>query len=75
MSLIDLPTLILTQVATRTRLADTRALMQRVQAAAEQAWEREVNSGAGLGAAESGEEIGWRTEAGENDRGDEGVWG
>lgn len=75
MSLIDLPTLILTQVSTRTRLADTRALMQRVQAAAEQAWEREVNSGAGLGTVEPGEESWWRVEAGETDRGDEGVWG
>lgn len=42
MELIDLPTIILTQIATRTRLADTRALMQRVQAVAEQEWEREV---------------------------------
>ena len=42
MSELDLPTLILTQIATRTRLADTRALMQRVQAAAEQEWEREL---------------------------------
>jgi hypothetical protein len=42
MPLIDLPTLILTQIPTRTKLADTRALMQRVQAAAEQEWEREL---------------------------------
>ena len=42
MSPIDLPTLILMQVPARTKLADTRALMQRVQAAAEQEWEREV---------------------------------
>ena len=39
---MDLPTLILTQIPTRTRLADTRALMQRVQAAAEREWEREL---------------------------------
>jgi hypothetical protein len=43
MSSIDLPTLILTQIPTRTRLADTRALMQLVQAVAEQEWEREIN--------------------------------
>ena len=72
MSLTDLPTLILTQVSSRTRLADTRALMQRVQAAAEQAWEREVNSGADIGAGEPGEECRWRMEAGPAD---EGVWG
>jgi hypothetical protein len=42
MSSIDLPALILMQVPARTKLADTRALMQRVQAAAEQEWEREV---------------------------------
>lgn len=41
---MDLPTHILTQLSTRTRLADTRALMQRVQAAAEQAWEREMRN-------------------------------
>jgi hypothetical protein len=60
MSRIDLPTLILTQVPTRTRLADTRALMQRVQAAAEQAWEKETGTRAGLPfagpAGEDGEE-------------------
>ena len=43
MSSKDLPVLILTQIPTRTRLADTRALMQLVQAAAEQEWEREVH--------------------------------
>jgi hypothetical protein len=42
MSFIDLPRQILAQVPSRTQLADTRALMQRVQAAAEQAWEREI---------------------------------
>lgn len=40
---LDLPTLILTQVPSRTLLADTRALMQRVQAAAEREWERELS--------------------------------
>ena len=45
MSWIDLPTMILRQVPTRTRLADTRALMQRVQAAAEREWERELARG------------------------------
>lgn len=48
MSPIDLPMLILTQIPTRTRLADTRALMQRVQAAAEQEWERELARRAAL---------------------------
>ena len=48
MSWIDLPTMILTQITTRTRLADTRALMQRVQAAAEQEWERELERRATL---------------------------
>ncbi|HEX6925067.1 MAG TPA: hypothetical protein VF167_06535 [Longimicrobiaceae bacterium] len=42
MSPTDLPTQILTQSPARTRLADTRALIQRVQAAAEREWEREV---------------------------------
>ena len=68
MSWIDLPTLILTQVPTRTRLADTRALMQRVQAAAEQEWERELARGAALPLNDG-------RGAGEGGRGGGGAWG
>lgn len=41
---MDLPMMILTQAPALTQLADTRALMQRVQAAAERDWEREMAS-------------------------------
>lgn len=39
---MDLPTMILEQTPARTQLADARALMQRVQAAAERDWEKEM---------------------------------
>lgn len=39
---MDLPRTILEQTPARTQIADTRALMQRVQAAAERDWEKEM---------------------------------
>lgn len=72
MSLSDIPTLILTQVPSRTQLADTRALMQRVQAAAEQAWEREITLKALLPLLEATEEFGL-PEPGDEEG--DGVWG
>ena len=67
MSSNDIPTLMLTQVPSRTQLADTRALMQRVQAAAEQAWEREVTLKTLLPLLEVAEEL--------EEEGEEEVWG
>ena len=65
--------MILTQLPSRTALADTRALMQRVQAAAEQAWERELTLKALLPLLEVTEEFGL-AEPREDEEGEE-VWG
>lgn len=47
MSRNEIPTQILQQSPSRSRLADTRASLQRAQAIAEREWERQVGSAQG----------------------------